>query len=204
MPFSRISFQHNMSTSTVPEGASSIQCEVYFSRKYKPLQVSPEERIDPVIDALRRCGLIREDDKILLRKAMLVPYGNIIFDLDRTKALRTVHGYLDDLGIAYCGRDGDWGYLRTDTSFISWEYAAQKNIGPDYSMLKTSFDSSSTKKVLCLGAHCDDIEIGCGGTVLKLIRTIKDLDIKWIVFTSEDRREKEALKRANDFLRTVK
>ena len=128
MPFSRISFQHNMSTSTVPEGASSIQCEVYFSRKYKPLRVSPEECIDPVIDALRRCGLIREDDKILLRKAMLVPYGNIIFDLDRSKALHAVHGYLDDLGIAYCGRYGDWGYLWTDTSFLSGEYAAQKVI----------------------------------------------------------------------------
>jgi len=71
-------------------------------------------------------------------------------------------------------------------------------------MLNISFDSSSPKKVLCLGAHCDDIEIGCGGTVLKLIRTMKDLDIKWIVFSSDDRREKEALKSAKDFLRDAK
>ena len=41
---------------------------------------------------------------------MMLRYANIIFDLDRAAALKTVHGYLDDLGIAYCGRYGDWGY----------------------------------------------------------------------------------------------
>ena len=41
-------------------------------------------------------------------------------------ALKTVHGYLDDLGIAYCGRYGDWGYMWTDESFISGERAAEK------------------------------------------------------------------------------
>jgi hypothetical protein len=70
--------------------------------------------------------LIREDDTIVLRKAMLIPYGNIIFDLDRPKALQTVHGYLRDIGIGYCGRYGDWGYLWTDTSFLSGENAAQE------------------------------------------------------------------------------
>jgi protoporphyrinogen oxidase len=126
MPFSRISFPRTFSLSTVPEGGSSIQCEVYFSKKYRPLDRSPQEYIEPVLDGLRRCGLIREDDKILLRKAMHVPYANIIFDLDRDVAIRTVHGYLDDLGIAYCGRYGDWGYLWTDTSFLSGEHAAQR------------------------------------------------------------------------------
>lgn len=126
MPFSRISFPRTFSTSTVPEHASAIQCEVYFSKKYRPLNRAPEEYIEPVIDGLRRCGLIREDDKILLRKAMFVPYANIVFDLDREAALRIVHGYLDDLGIAYCGRYGDWGYLWTDTTFLSGEDAAQR------------------------------------------------------------------------------
>ena len=57
---------------------------------------------------------------------MLLPYANIIFDLDRAAALKTVHGYLDDLGIAYCGRYGDWGYLWTDESFKSGELAAER------------------------------------------------------------------------------
>ena len=57
---------------------------------------------------------------------MLLPYANIIFDHDRAGALKTVHGYLDDLGIAYCGRYGDWGYLWTDESFKSGERAADQ------------------------------------------------------------------------------
>ena len=66
-----------------------------------------------------------EDDQILCRKAMLLRYANVIFDHDRAPALRAVHGYLDDLGISYCGRYGDWGYLWTDESFKSGENAAQ-------------------------------------------------------------------------------
>ena len=57
---------------------------------------------------------------------MLLRYANVIFDLDRAAALKTVHGYLDDIGIAYCGRYGDWGYMWTDESFKSGERAAEK------------------------------------------------------------------------------
>ena len=71
---------------------------------------------------------LREDDRLLCTRAMLLRYANIIFDLDRAAALKTVHGYLDDLGIAYCGRYGDWGYLWTDESFKSGELAAERAI----------------------------------------------------------------------------
>lgn len=123
--FSRISFPHMLAASNVPPGAGSIQAEVYFSKKYKPFTGSPDDWIDPVIADLRRCGLLREDDQILSRKSMLLPYANIIFDTDRAAAVKTVHGYLDEIGIAYCGRYGDWGYLWTDESFKSGELAAE-------------------------------------------------------------------------------
>jgi len=71
-------------------------------------------------------------------------------------------------------------------------------------MLKISLEHDSPKKILCLGAHCDDIEIGCGGTMIKLARTFKDAEIRWVVFSSDERREKEALKSANDFLKNLK
>jgi hypothetical protein len=104
---------------------SAIQAEVYFSRKYRPLEGPAEAWIEPTIEGLVRCGVLRPDDRIVLRQAMLIPYANIIFDLDRVEALRTVHGYLDDLGIGYCGRYGDWGYLWSDEAFRSGERAAQ-------------------------------------------------------------------------------
>ncbi|MGO8990661.1 MAG: protoporphyrinogen/coproporphyrinogen oxidase [bacterium] len=124
--FTRLSFPHMLSASNAPSGTGSIQAEVYFSDKYKPLTGSPDDWIKPVITDLRRCGILREGDGVLFSKATLVRYANVIFDLDRAAALETVHGYLDDLGIAYCGRYGDWGYLWTDESFKSGENAAQK------------------------------------------------------------------------------
>ena len=124
--FSRLGFPHMLSPHNAPPGTGSIQAEVYFSEKYKPFTGSPDDWIEPVIRDLRRCGLLREHDRILSRKAMLLRYANVIFDLDRSAALETVHGYLDDLGIAYCGRYGDWGYMWTDESFKSGELAAER------------------------------------------------------------------------------
>jgi protoporphyrinogen oxidase len=124
--FTRLSFPHLLSPNNVPPGAGSIQAEVYYSAKYRPLDREPEACIDPVISDLRRCGLLREEDRILHRNASVVPYANIIFDHDRPAALATVLGYLEELGIATCGRYGRWGYHWTDESFLSGEEAAQE------------------------------------------------------------------------------
>jgi protoporphyrinogen oxidase len=125
-PFSRVSFPRTFSPRTCPPGTGSIQCEVYFSRKYRPLTESPESCIEPTIAGLRRCGVLRATDQIVFREAMLIPYANIIFDLERESALKTVHGYLDDIGIGYCGRYGEWGYLWSDESFLSGERAVER------------------------------------------------------------------------------
>jgi protoporphyrinogen oxidase len=124
--FTRLSYPHMLSATNAPPGTGSIQAEVYFSEKYKPITGSPEDCIAPVIKDLRRCGLLRDADRILSTRAVLLRYANVIFDLDRDAALKTVHGYLDDIGIAYCGRYGDWGYMWTDESFKSGENAATK------------------------------------------------------------------------------
>jgi LmbE family N-acetylglucosaminyl deacetylase len=55
--------------------------------------------------------------------------------------------------------------------------------------------------ILCLGAHSDDIEIGCGGTVLRLLSERPGSRVHWIVFSADDRREEEARASAADFLR---
>jgi protoporphyrinogen oxidase len=115
-----------MSPNNAPPGTSSIQAEVYFSRKYRPLNCSSQECVEPVIVDLRKCGLLTEEDIILSAEAKRCPYANVIFDLDRASALQAVHGYLSDIGVAYCGRYGDWEYIWTDEAFKSGENAAQK------------------------------------------------------------------------------
>ncbi len=72
-------------------------------------------------------------------------------------------------------------------------------------MLKVNLgeNADAVYKVLCLGSHCDDIEIGCGGTILKLIETYQNIIIYWVVFSSNPQREKEANISANKFLANV-
>ena len=54
--------------------------------------------------------------------------------------------------------------------------------------------------ILCLGAHPDDIEIGCGGTILKLLDEIEQVSVSWIVFSGAGERRKEAQVSAELFL----
>ena len=59
-------------------------------------------------------------------------------------------------------------------------------------------------KILCLGAHCDDIEIGCGGTLSRLMQDHPIDFVKWVVFASTETRKQEAITSANIFLEQAK
>jgi len=70
-------------------------------------------------------------------------------------------------------------------------------------MLEISFckTTDSVYRVLCLGSHADDIEIGCGGTVLKLSEQYRNAVFHWVVFSADQQRAQEAVESANTFLR---
>ncbi len=123
--FTRLSFPHMLSPHNVPQGAGSIQAEIYYSKKYKPMDRRPDNCIPITIQDLKRCGLVKESDRLLYSESRLVPYANVIFDLERAASLKIVHGYLDEIGIHYAGRYGQWGYHWTDESFLSGEAAAK-------------------------------------------------------------------------------
>ncbi|MBL8550267.1 MAG: PIG-L family deacetylase [Hyphomonadaceae bacterium] len=55
-------------------------------------------------------------------------------------------------------------------------------------------------KVLCLGAHSDDIEIGAGGTILSWIASGARLEVTWCVFSAPGERADEARSSARAFL----
>ena len=59
------------------------------------------------------------------------------------------------------------------------------------------------RRVLCLGAHSDDIEIGCGGTLLKLIEENPSLEVYWVVFTAPNGRYGEAKDSAGEYLASL-
>ncbi|MCX6050507.1 MAG: PIG-L family deacetylase [Chloroflexi bacterium] len=69
-------------------------------------------------------------------------------------------------------------------------------------MLKFAFQNAQkgARRVLCLGAHSDDIEIGCGGALLKLLQQYDNLSIYWVVFSATPERTREARASAEAFL----
>ncbi|SLM49984.1 putative LmbE-like protein [Nitrospira japonica] len=72
-------------------------------------------------------------------------------------------------------------------------------------MLLSSLETANKPgiTVLCLGSHPDDIEIGCGGTIIRLVETFPQISVGWIVFSAGRRRRSEAEASAADHLRGV-
>ena len=60
------------------------------------------------------------------------------------------------------------------------------------SLVKQDSDSVN---ILCLGSHSDDIEIGCGGTLLQLKTIYRKVKFHWVVFSASGARGKEAARR---------
>jgi LmbE family N-acetylglucosaminyl deacetylase len=67
--------------------------------------------------------------------------------------------------------------------------------------LRLDCPSQESCKVLCLGAHSDDIEIGCGGTVLRLLKMYPKAEVWWVVFSAAGSRHREARNSAHAFLK---
>jgi LmbE family N-acetylglucosaminyl deacetylase len=60
-------------------------------------------------------------------------------------------------------------------------------------------DSGRELRILCLGCHADDIEIGCGGAILKLAEQYPKATFHWVVFAANGVREEEAQRAARLF-----
>ena len=57
--------------------------------------------------------------------------------------------------------------------------------------LLLGLSEAASPSVLCLGAHCDDIEIGCGGTIRQIAKAAPQTRFDWVVFCSDETRKKE-------------
>ena len=56
------------------------------------------------------------------------------------------------------------------------------------------------RRILVIGCHADDIEIGCGATLLAGTRSVPDVEVMWVVLGAEGEREQEARASAESFL----
>lgn len=60
---------------------------------------------------------------------------------------------------------------------------------------------SEPLRLLCLGAHSDDLEIGCGGTILSWLDSPRPVHVTWVVLTAQGERAREARRSAAALLR---
>jgi LmbE family N-acetylglucosaminyl deacetylase len=68
-------------------------------------------------------------------------------------------------------------------------------------MLTASLDlERGPARVLAIGCHADDIELGCGGTLLSLVERRPELEVTWLVLGAEGARADEARASADAFL----
>lgn len=66
--------------------------------------------------------------------------------------------------------------------------------------LRLTGGAEPLQRLLVVGAHSDDIEIGCGGTILTLTRAVPGLAVDWVVLAASGEREQEARSSAEAFL----
>src|SRR5207253_3909089 len=76
--------------------------------------------------------------------------------------------------------------------------------GAPLAMQRVPILAGGARRILLLGAHADDIEIGCGGTVLRLVAEHRDLEVRWVVFSATAERAREARASADAFLEGVR
>jgi LmbE family N-acetylglucosaminyl deacetylase len=67
-----------------------------------------------------------------------------------------------------------------------------------------SLDASRPLRLLCIGAHSDDLEIGCGGTLLTWLEAVPTVEITWVVLTGDGARVVEAKRSARALLRRAR
>jgi LmbE family N-acetylglucosaminyl deacetylase len=61
--------------------------------------------------------------------------------------------------------------------------------------------SARSLSLLCIGAHADDLEIGCGGTLLSWLESRRNIDVTWVVLATDEKRGDEAKRSARALLR---
>jgi protoporphyrinogen oxidase len=126
--FSRLHYPHRFAPSNAPDGCGSMQVEIYHS---KYLDLPEEDLTARTIADLKKCGILREEDEIMVAHEARVPYANVVFDHPREENLQVVDEFLDGLNVFRCGRFGDWAYHWTDDSIVSGWRAADAAMAAD-------------------------------------------------------------------------
>jgi protoporphyrinogen oxidase len=112
------------SPDNVPAGCSSLQFEIYSSPR-RPQTHSPEELKTNTIMALKKMGLVKQDEDVIVMHHKHISWGNVVFDLGMEERRAVVINWLKQTGIIPAGRFGEWDYQWSNQAFMSGLSAAK-------------------------------------------------------------------------------
>jgi protoporphyrinogen oxidase/glycosyltransferase involved in cell wall biosynthesis len=123
--FHRIFVQGNASPHCNPPGGFGLTCEITYAPG-KPLPCDGEELIDLCIRDCIRVGLLREDDVVLARNQVDMPYAYVVYDHARRQAVETIREFMTSRDIVLVGRYSEWEYYNSDHAFLAGRKGADR------------------------------------------------------------------------------
>ena len=98
---------------------------MYVEISARPDEAIPEDRLrEDVIGGLRRCGILRPNDDILVWDVARIENAYVLYDFNRAAALSVIFPYLREHGIISAGRYGAWEYDSMEGAILAGKAAA--------------------------------------------------------------------------------
>jgi protoporphyrinogen oxidase len=120
--FYRVGFPSNFSTTVAPAGCSSMYVEVSVPSDETLSETTLQQQ---VLDGLRRCGILKDGDEILVCDVVRIDCAYVLYDLHRTEALNSILPYLHEHQIYSTGRYGAWEYASMEDAILAGKQAAE-------------------------------------------------------------------------------
>jgi len=121
-PFYRVGFPGNLSPHMAPKGTSSLSVEISYLPHFPP---SVEETQERTLSALISCGILRDDDEILEKNALMIKHAYVIYDAFRSKQLHRILQFLRSRHIYPIGRYGLWSYSTMEEAILQGRDVAE-------------------------------------------------------------------------------
>ena len=121
-PFYRIGCTSNFSSGVAPPGTSSLYVEISL-RPDRQFDVS--ELVEQTVEALKRIGILRENDRIIAKRPVLIPYAYVVYNSARKRAVEKIHRHLKARDVFSFGRYGSWVYSSMEDALLEGKRNAE-------------------------------------------------------------------------------
>jgi protoporphyrinogen oxidase len=122
IPFYRVGSPSNFSHGVAPKGTSSLFVEVSLKPDTNP---DVDDLVKQTIQALVRCKILRDNDKIVSVYPILLQYAYVIYDSNRRKVVESIQRTLGKRDIHTFGRYGSWIYSSMEDAILQGKAIAE-------------------------------------------------------------------------------